>query len=117
MRSALVRTAEEVLGRVGYLQPDWFRESMEALQPLLVARNAAYSKWLGTGNTEDLSKFRQARSTARRAIRKAKNDWFQEKDNEIERERFGGKKVWKAIREMQCGRRGLLPCRTSCYTN
>ena len=49
---------------------------------------------------EDLSKFRQARSTARRAIRKAKNDWFQEKANEIEREKFGGKKVWKAIREM-----------------
>ena len=104
VKSALVAIAEEVFGRAGRLQPGWFRESIEALQPLLVARNAAYSRWLGTGRTEDLSKFQQARSTAKRAIRKAKNDWFQEKAREIERE-----KVWKAIREMKHGCRGLLP--------
>ena len=75
MKPALVSTAEEVLGRAGRLQPGWFQESIEALQPLLVARNVAYSMWLGTGSTEDLSKFRQARSTAKRAIRKAKNGW------------------------------------------
>ena len=33
------------------------------------------------------------------------------KAEEVERERFGGKKVWKAIRDMQRGRRGLLPSR------
>ena len=62
---------------------------------------------------EDLSNFRQAKSTVRRAIRKAKNDWSQEKASEVERERFRGKKVWKAIREIQRGCRGLLPCRTA----
>ena len=72
VKSALVCTVEEVLGRAGHLQPDWFRESLEALQPLLVARNAAYSQWIRTGNMVDLSKFREVRSTARRAIRKAK---------------------------------------------
>ena len=113
VKSALLSTAEEVLGRAGRLQPGWLQESIEALQPLLVARNPAYSRWLGTRRPEDLSKFRQARSTAKRAIRKAKNDWFQEKAREIERERFGGKKVWKAIRETQRGRRGLLPCKTA----
>ena len=75
--------------------------------------DAAYSRWVRTGNMEDLSKFRQARYTARRAIRKAKNDWFQKKASEVEGEWFGGKKVWKAIREMQCGCRDLLPCRTA----
>ena len=44
VKSALVCTAEEVIGRAGRLQPDWFQESLEAVQPLLVARNAAYSK-------------------------------------------------------------------------
>ena len=34
------------------------------------------------------------------------------KAEEIERERFGGKKVWNAIRDMQWGRRGLLPSRS-----
>ena len=42
-----------------------------------------------------------------------KNAWFQGKAEEIERERFGGKKVWKAIRDMQQGRQGLLPVKTA----
>ena len=33
------------------------------------------------------------------------------KAKEVEGERFGGKKVWKAIRDMQRGRRGLIPSR------
>ena len=92
MKTALVHTAEDALGRAGRLQPDWFLESLEALQPLLVAWNAAYSRWVRTVIMEDLSKFRQARCTARRAIRKAKNEWFQKKASEIEGERFGGRK-------------------------
>ena len=57
-------------------------------------------------------RFKQARIIARRAIRAAKNSWFQEKAKEAEKEHFGGKKVWKCIRDMQRGRRGLLPSRT-----
>ena len=58
--------------------------------------------------------FREARSTARRrAIREAKNTWFLRKAEEIERERFGGKKVWKDIRDMQQGRKELLPSRSA----
>ena len=49
-----------------------------------------------------------ARGEARRAVRRAKNAWFLERAEEVERERFGGKKVWKCIRDMQRGRRGLL---------
>ena len=48
---------------------------------------------------------------ARRAIRAAKNTWFQSKAEEAERERFGGKRVWKCIRDMQHGHRGLMPSR------
>ena len=59
VKSALVSIAEEVLGRAGCLQSGWFQESIEALQLLLVARNAAYSRWLGIRSTEDLSKFQQ----------------------------------------------------------
>ena len=77
VKTALFHTAEDVLGGAVFLQPDWFQESLEALQPLLIARNAAYSWWVRTGNLEDLSKFRLAKSTVRKRIRKAKNDWFQ----------------------------------------
>ena len=40
-----------------------------------------------------------------------KNTWFQSKAEEAEREHFGGKRVWKCIRDMQHGCRGLMPSR------
>ena len=60
-------------------QPDWFMDSLKHLQPLLARRNEAYSKWIGTGNPEDLVIFKMARQEARQAVREAKNRWFREK--------------------------------------
>jgi hypothetical protein len=88
-------------------------ESLVSLKPLIATRNAAHTRWLGSGRQEDLSQFREDRGIARRASRKAKNAWFQGKAEEIERERLGSKKVWKAIRDMQRGRRVLLPSRVA----
>lgn len=109
--SALTEAADDVLGRVRNSQPDWFRESMEELKPLLQHRNDAYRRWLNSKKSVDLSRFKEARNASRRAVRNTKNRWFQEKAEEAERERFGGKKVWKCIRDMQRGRRGLRPSR------
>ena len=44
-------------------------------------------------------------------MRAAKNAWFTSKAEEAQRSRFGGKKVWKCIRDMQYARRGLVPSR------
>ena len=65
VRSALVNTAEEVLGEAGRTQPDWFRESLGGLKPLITARNAAYIRWVRSGRQGDLSRLREARTTAR----------------------------------------------------
>ena len=111
VHDALTSAAQDVLGVATRHQPDWFRESLGELQPLLKVRNEAYSRWLGTRKQVDLTKFREARGEARRAVRRAKNAWFLEKAEEVERGRFGGKMVWKCIRDMQRGRRGLLPTR------
>ena len=48
VRSALVTTAEEVLGPAGCSQPDWFRDSIDKLKPLLAIRNTGYSRGLFT---------------------------------------------------------------------
>ena len=76
-----------------------------SLKQVLAARNAAYSRWLASSRQEDLRRFREDSGTARRTVREAKNVWFQWKAEEIEREKFGSEKVWKAIRDMQQGRR------------
>ena len=58
-------------------------------------------------------------------MRTAKNEWFVKKAQEAERGRNGGKLVWRCIRDLQHGRRGLVPTRSatirdeegnSCYT-
>ena len=72
IQSALVTTAEDVLGRAGRSQPDWFRDTVQELKPLLNLRKAAYSRWLGTGKQEDLIRFKEARSKARRSVWKVK---------------------------------------------
>lgn len=59
----------------------------------------------------DLVSFRKARGAARRAVRQAKNTWFQERAAVIEKGGFGGKDVWQAICDIQRSRHGLVPSR------
>ena len=70
-----------------------------------------YDRWLASGKEEDMTRFKVARNEARKSIREAKNSWFRAKAQEAEGESFGGKKVWKCIRDMQFGRRGRVPTR------
>ena len=112
VRSALVKTAENLLGLAGRRQPDWFQESIDVLKPYIQLRNSKYAKWLATKKQEDLNSFKQTRREVRSVIRNAKNNWFKRKAEEVQKERFGGKKVWKSIRDMQRGQKGLLPSKT-----
>ena len=45
---ALIESADELVGKIIVCQPDWFRESMGTLKPLLQSRNCAYTKWLAS---------------------------------------------------------------------
>ena len=57
-------------------------------------------------------KFMMARRSARKAVREAKNKWFQVKAAQAMRGKNNGKVVWKCIRDIQRSRRGLVPVRT-----
>ena len=61
--------SDELVGKVKGHQPDWFRESMSTLKPLLQSRNFAHTKWLASRKGDDLARFQEAW----RAIRAAKN--------------------------------------------
>ena len=106
---ALTESADVLLGKVRGHQPDRIRESMSTLKPQLQGRDCAYAKWLATRKEAELVRFKQVRNVMRRAIRATKNIWFQSKVEEAEREHFGGKRVWKCIRDMQHGHKGLMP--------
>ena len=111
MKTTLTTAAEECLGVERRKQADWFRESSDVLEPLFKERNRLYAKWLSTGKERDHRKFAKARCDARRTARKVKNEWFQAKAAEAQRRRFSGKNAWQCIRDMQHGRRGLIPAR------
>ena len=72
-----------------------------------------HALWLNTGSGRDRGKFVKTHTKARQAVREAKNAWFQRKALEAERRRNNGKGVWKCIRDIQRGRRGLIPTRTA----
>ena len=109
VRSALLESADELLGYEKSRQPDWFQESVNELGPQAQRRNNAYDRWLASGKEEDLTRFKVARNEARKSIREAKNSWFRAKAQEAEGEHFGEKKVWKCIKDKQFGRRGRVP--------
>ena len=100
---AIIESTNELVGKMKGCQPDWLRESMGMLKPLLQIRNCAYTKCLASRNGHDSARFKQAWIIARRTIRDAKNSWFQEKAKEAEKERFEGENVWKCFRDMQHG--------------
>ena len=85
-------SADKLVGKVIGHQPDWFRESMGTLKPLLQSRNCASTKWLASRKGDDMARFKQASIIARKAVRAAKNSWSQEKVKEAVKEPFGGKK-------------------------
>ena len=117
VKEALTTAADSVLGYENHRNPDWFHDSSETLEPLFVHRNQLYSKWLSSKQDCDKVQFLQARSRARKAVRAAKNSWFQRKAEEVQSVRFGGKKVWQCIRDVQRAHRGLVPTRSTVVRN
>ena len=93
--------------------PHWFKVCSSVLQPLFEERNRQYTKWISTGEESDQRKFARMRRDARKAVREAKNAWFQSKAAEAQRGRHAGKVVWRCIRDIQVGRRGLAPVRST----
>ena len=113
IKSALCESAELVLGRVKRGNPDWFQESSHLLKPLFEERNRLYTKWLGSGKEDDKKRFLRLRREAKRGAREAKNSWFLRKAAEAQKGQHGGKVVWRCIRDIQRGRKGLVPRRST----
>ena len=113
MKSAVSEAAGSILGSARKRRADWFRENEAVLKPLLEERSRLHALWLSTGSERDRKKFAEARRAARGAVRMAKNAWFQKKASGAERWKNGAKVIWRCIRDMQCGRKGLVPVRTA----
>lgn len=65
IRSTLTQAAKTALGVERRKHPDWFRENIDSLEPILQKRNELYLRWLGSGLSSDKQRFAQAKSKAR----------------------------------------------------
>ena len=61
---------------------------MGHLTPLLQERNATYVRYLRSQRLEDHRKFKEVRGKSKREVRRAKNCWFENKVQEVEKGRF-----------------------------
>ena len=111
LKSSKTDAAKATVGLDKRKHQDWFKENRSVLEPLFQERNQAYLRWLGSGLSSDKERFSKVRSAARKMVREVKNKWFSSKAEEAQNVRFGGKKVWQCIRDMQYGRRSLVPSR------
>ena len=90
LKSALCDGAKTELGYEDRKQPDWFRESEKDLKSLFSERNRLYVLWVSTSKDVYKTEYKVARRTARRAMRVAKDKWFQRKASEAERGGMAG---------------------------
>ena len=79
-REWMVMAAEDTLGWETRKQPDWFREKGHL--DLIERSNSLFQRWLWSGKNEDRQRYVVQRREV--AVRKAKNEWLQEKARAVE---------------------------------
>ncbi len=115
IRDAMIDAAESTLGRESRRQPDWFKDKGTLLNKLIEERNGLFQKWLRSGRNSNRQRYVVRRREAMKAVRKARNDWLQEKASEVEHAMLTGhshKSMWKSLRELQRGRASLRPVKS-----
>ena len=94
------------------MQPDWFREKGHLLKPQIEKRNLLFHKWLRSRRNSDRQRYMLQRREVLKAVKKAKNDWLQEKVEVANLSGGSQRNMWKSLRELQRGRAGLRPVKT-----
>ena len=79
IRDSMVNATEITLGWGNRNQPDWFKEKGSLLKELIDRRNLLFQRWLRSGQNSDRQRYVLQRREVTKTVKKAKNDWLQEK--------------------------------------
>jgi len=110
-----VKAAESNLGWEARKQPDWFRDKGSQLKAIIGQRNEFFRKWLRSGRSDDRQRYVVKRREANMTVKKAKNEWMQEKTRKVEAGLLMGNSLgsmWKSLKELQRGKFGLRSVKT-----
>ena len=77
LKSCIVSTAEEVVGREKRKQPDWFEDSKELLSPLIKAKDDdAHLRIIQCNTSGNWKEFRRCQRKVKVAVDNAKKEWI-----------------------------------------
>jgi hypothetical protein len=104
--NGLTVAAENSMGFDTKRVPDWFRDGRGELDALIAKRNEAYQSWLRANSARAKAAYRaeykKRRGATQRAVRAAKNSWFQAKAEEMTK----AMDKWRIIDQIKRNRGG-----------
>jgi len=71
------------------------------LRNIIEERNGLFRRWLRSSRNEDRQQYVPKRRQVNREVRKAKNDWMQEKAKKVEMMGNSHRGMWKNLMEEQ----------------
>ncbi len=118
LRDSLIQASHQHLGYARRCQTDWFTSNQMVLAPLIQERRLCYNRWVASQLACDCASFKVARSKARAAVRRAKNEWLADVAQRAESHSAGhGGTVWSAVRSIQRCFHGLQSMPSSALKN
>jgi hypothetical protein len=111
LKDCIMSCAEKCVGRSKRKQPDWFKDAIDVLTPLLADKQEAYNRFLCTQNSETKKEFRKCQRNVKKAVDEAKEKWIRNVIRDVELNNKDGKQKWKCIRKLQLAYAGRKPIR------
>ena len=90
VRDSMVGATETMLGWETGKQPDWFKEKGTLLIELIARMKMLFQRWLRSGQNCDRQRYGLQSREVTKAVKKAKNDWWKEKANEVDMAMLSG---------------------------
>ena len=115
-KAFILSAADKILGRRKRRHVNWFAGKREVLEGSIKKRNELHAIWLSSKRDIDKRRYVAQRRLVAQMVRRAKNECFQQKAQQIERgmeKGVNGRMVWQGIRDIHHGKAGLDPVQTS----
>ena len=111
MRKCVVAASSEVLGYETRRQPDWFRDSVDTLRPLIERKNAAHQEFLQKDTRDSKLVFRTQQRAVQRAVNAAKEVWIERVATHADNLDCHSRMQWECVRQLQEVNGGRKPAR------
>ena len=112
LQNSLPTATDKIFGHGKRRHVNWFTEKREVLEGPSRKHSDLHAIWLSSKRDIVKRTYATQRRLVAQMVRKVKNEWFQQKAQQIEKgieKGVDGCTVLQGIRDIQCGKAGLRP--------